>query len=203
MRRLFFLLRRAATSSGDKKRERALLLGSRRVHVNRRAGDLLFQPRRCVRRASVVPGRDQPAAAGRGYAAGYVTPRACDFRRGRQQRGRLRRKRRRPPRPLGTPLHDTCGVATPAALTVTNISSACKRVSGPMSVVAALALLWRRRDACRTSALERGNMLDASAHFTWCTAAYTKGSAFGAWQSLQGVGYGYLTQKVYLFFISK
>lgn len=45
MRRLFFLLRRAGTSTGDKKRERArcLSLGSRRAHVNSRAGDLLYQ----------------------------------------------------------------------------------------------------------------------------------------------------------------
>lgn len=107
---------------------------------------------------------------GEATQAGYVTPRACDFRRGREQRGcrRLRRKRRRPllRRPSGTPLHDTCRVAKPAAITVTDISSAYKRVSGPMSVVAALALL-RRGDAaaCKTAALERQNMLDLSAPF--------------------------------------
>lgn len=46
MRRLFFLLRRAGTSTDDKKRERdCLSLGSRRVHVNSRAGDLLCRAR--------------------------------------------------------------------------------------------------------------------------------------------------------------
>lgn len=51
MRRLFFLLRRAGTSTDDKKRERARLLslGSRRVHVNSRAGDLPFQRRSACR----------------------------------------------------------------------------------------------------------------------------------------------------------
>lgn len=180
-------MRRAATSTGDKKRERALLLGSRRVHVNSRAGDLLFQPRRCVRRASVVPGRDQPAAAGRGYAAGYVTPGACDFRRGRQQRGRrLRRKRRPLRRPLGTPLQDTCRVAKPAAITVTNISSACKRVSGPMSVVAALALL-RRGDAAACPPLRGKTCWTPRPCFTWCTAVHEEGSACAACPTLQGV----------------